>query len=168
MSTAARSATMIVGTCVFAEGIIPYRRGAQGRVPLTARSATLRRNARVALATRRLPPSPDVVGLSEERSEDAHDAQEDDDPDDDDGDQKEDQKPKATAVTLTHYDHLWRWWGCLTHSKSLSAPVNRSSPAGLSWPAGVPLNLGRPSSGSERGFGRDLCVLSELAVRGCN
>lgn len=29
---------------------------------------------------------------------------------------KEDQEPKATAVTLSHYDHLWRWWGCLTHS----------------------------------------------------
>ena len=25
-------------------------------------------------------------------------------------------KPKATAVTLTHYDNLWRWWGCLAHS----------------------------------------------------
>ena len=67
------------------------------------------------MATRRRAPG-DVVGLSEQRSEDAHDAQEDDDPDDDDGDQKEDQEPKATAVTLSHYDHLWRWWGCLAHS----------------------------------------------------
>jgi hypothetical protein len=58
----------------------------------------------------------DVVGLSEQRSEDAHDAEEDDDPDDDDGDQKENQKPEATAVTLSYYDHL-RWWrGCLAHS----------------------------------------------------
>jgi hypothetical protein len=74
------------------------------------------------------PPSPgNVVGLSKQRSEDAHDAQEDDDPDNDDGDQKEDQEPKATAVTLTHYHHLWRWWGCLTHSESLSASVNRLS-----------------------------------------
>jgi hypothetical protein len=23
---------------------------------------------------------------------------------------------KQLAVTLSHYDHLWRWWGCLTHS----------------------------------------------------
>jgi hypothetical protein len=77
------------------------------------------------VATRRRTPG-DVVGLSEQRSEDAHDAQEDDDPDDDDGDQKEDQKPKATAVTLSHDDHLRRrWWGCLAHSESLSASVNR-------------------------------------------
>jgi hypothetical protein len=67
-----------------------------------------------------------VVGLSEQRSEDAHDAQEDDYPDDDDGDQKEYQEPKATAVTLTHYDHLWRWWGCLTHKQVSLASVNRS------------------------------------------
>ena len=79
------------------------------------------------MATRRRTPG-NVVGLSKQRSEDAHDAQEDDDPDDDDTDQKEYQEPKAPAVTLTHYDHLWRWWGCLTHSESLSASVNRSSP----------------------------------------
>ena len=62
---------------------------------------------------------------------DAHDAQEDDNPDDDDGDQKEDQEPKATAVTLTHYDNLWRWWGCLAHSESLSESVNSSSRGSL-------------------------------------
>ena len=56
------------------------------------------------------------VGLSEQRSEDAHDAEEDDDPDDDDGDQKENQKPEATAVTLSYYYHLWWWRGCLAHS----------------------------------------------------
>jgi hypothetical protein len=54
--------------------------------------------------------------LSEQRSEDAQDAQDDDDPDDDDGDQKKDQEPKTTAVTLSHYDHLRRWWGCLAHN----------------------------------------------------
>jgi hypothetical protein len=54
--------------------------------------------------------------LSEECSEDAHDAEEDDDPDDDDGDQEEDQKPEATAVTLSYYYHLWWWRGCLAHS----------------------------------------------------
>jgi hypothetical protein len=58
----------------------------------------------------------DVGGLSEQRSEDAHDAEEDDDPDDDDADQKEDQKPEATAVTLSYYDHLWWRRGCLAHS----------------------------------------------------
>ena len=58
----------------------------------------------------------DVVGLSEQRSEDAHDAEEDDDPDDDDGDQKENQKPEATAVTLSYYYHLWWRRGCLAHS----------------------------------------------------
>ena len=40
---------------------------------------------------------------------------------------REDQEPKATAVTLSHYDHLWRWWGCLADGESLSASVNRSS-----------------------------------------
>jgi hypothetical protein len=39
------------------------------------------------VATRRRTPC-NVVGLSEQRSEEAHDAQEDDDPDDDDGDQR--------------------------------------------------------------------------------
>ena len=67
------------------------------------------------VATRRRTPV-DVVGLSEQRSEDAHDAEEDDDPDDDDGDQKENQKPEATAVTLSYYYHLWWWRGCLAHS----------------------------------------------------
>ena len=79
-------------------------------MPLTARSAPLRRSTRVACGHAASVRPRDVVGLSEQRSEDAHDAQEDDDPDDDDGDQKEDQEPKATAVTLSHYDHLWRWW----------------------------------------------------------
>jgi hypothetical protein len=60
------------------------------------------------VATRRRTTG-DVVGLSEQRSEDAHDAQEDDDPDDDDSDQEEDQEPEATAVTLSYHDHLWRW-----------------------------------------------------------
>jgi hypothetical protein len=88
--------------------------------------------------------SGNVVGLSEQRSEDAHDAQEDDDPDDEDTDQKEDQEPEATAVTLTHDDNLWRWWGCLTHSESLSASVNKSSRGNVfSWPVGVGLNIGR-------------------------
>jgi hypothetical protein len=35
----------------------------------------------------------------------------------------------------------------------------------LSWPAGVPLNLGRPSTGSERGFGRDLAYFPNLPSR---
>jgi hypothetical protein len=35
----------------------------------------------------------------------------------------------------------------------------------LSWPAGVPLNLGRPSTGSERGFGRDLAYFPKLPSR---
>ena len=63
--------------------------------------------------------SGDVVGLSEQRPKDAHDAQEDDDPDDDDRDQKEDQEPEATAVPLPHHDHLGRWWGWLAHDGSL-------------------------------------------------
>ena len=74
----------------------------------------------------------DVVVLSEQRPKDAHDAQENDDPDDDDGDQKEDQEPKATAVTLSHDDHLWRWWGCLAHN-------------GFSLGCGYRLRLKRPS-----------------------
>ena len=85
--------------------------------------------------------TPSNVVLSEERSEDAHDAQEDDDPDDDDDDQKQDQKPKAAAVTLTHYDHLWGWWGCLAHGESLSAPVIRSSRGSVcSLPVGLLLS----------------------------
>jgi hypothetical protein len=85
--------------------------------------------------------TPGNVVLPEERSEDAHDAQEDDDPDDDDDDQKEDQEPKATAVTLTHYDYLRRWWGCLAHSESLSAPVSSSlRGSAFSWPVGLLLN----------------------------
>jgi hypothetical protein len=34
-------------------------------------------------------------------------------------------RTKATAVTPSHYDQLGRWWGCLAHSESLSASVNR-------------------------------------------
>ena len=30
-------------------------------------------------------------------------------------------------MTLSHYDHLWRWWGCLAIAESLSASFNRSS-----------------------------------------
>jgi hypothetical protein len=82
---------------------------------LTARSAPLHRRA----AGRVWPPGVvrrDVGGLPEQRSEDAHNAEEDDDPDDDDADQCEDQKPEAAAVTLSYYDHLWRRRGCLAHS----------------------------------------------------
>ena len=32
----------------------------------------------------------------------------------------------------SHDDHLRRWWGCLAHSESLSASVNRSSPGSAS------------------------------------
>jgi hypothetical protein len=35
----------------------------------------------------------------------------------------------------------------------------------LSWPAGVPFNLGRPSTRSERGFGRDLAYFPNLPSR---
>jgi hypothetical protein len=53
---------------------------------------------------------------------------EDDDPSDDDGDQKEDQEDQKQPLwPLTHYDHLWRRRGYLTHNESLSASVNRSS-----------------------------------------
>jgi hypothetical protein len=45
-------------------------------------------------------------------------------------------------VTLTLYDNLWRWWGCLTHRESPSASVNRSSRGNVfSWPVGVRLFL---------------------------
>ena len=70
----------------------------------------------------------DVVVLSEQRPKDAHHAQENDDPDDDDGDQKEDQEPKATAVTLSHDDHLWRRWVWLAHN-GFSLGVRLSAPA---------------------------------------
>jgi hypothetical protein len=56
----------------------------------------------------------------------------------------------------------------LTHSESLSASVNRSSRSSVfSWPVDVQLNLGRRSSESGRGFGRDLCEFPNLAP-GCN
>jgi hypothetical protein len=71
----------------------------------------------------------DVGGLSEQRSEDAQDAEEDDDPDDDDADQKEDQKPEAAAVALSYYDHLWWRRGCLAHS-GISLGVCRGSSCG--------------------------------------
>ena len=111
----------------------------------------------------------DVAVLSEQRSEDAHDAEEDDDPDDDDADQKEDQKPEATAVTLSYYDHLWWRRGCLAHS-GISLGVCQGSRAAVPFRGGLACHLiladGHPgqSGAPFGGDDRDASAIVEVGL----